>query len=177
MADPFESELQTLISKVARELAHDITRLILRRLGLESAGRSARGKRLGNGQVSQALRQAAGKAPAPRIAAGRRRAGKGSASPATTASTTRARPSAEERAAAYERVAQVVSAGAGMSVGDIERRTSISRSVVVAALKALKEQGRVFMGGTKRFARYAATQPAADKASADARGHAGPDTH
>ncbi|MEO7328808.1 MAG: hypothetical protein ABI193_09540, partial [Minicystis sp.] len=81
----------------------------------------------------------------------------------------RARPSADERAAALDHVAAVVVGASGSSVGEIERQSSLSRGAVIASLKALKEQGRVFMGGTKRFARYAMTQAAADKASVEAR--------
>jgi DNA-binding transcriptional regulator GbsR (MarR family) len=58
----------------------------------------------------------------------------------------------------------------GLSVGEIERASGLSRASVASALKQLKEQGRTFMGGTKRFARYAPTQAAADRASVDARG-------
>ena len=56
------------------------------------------------------------------------------------------------------------------SAGEIERRSALSRAVVAGALKALKDEGRLFMGGTKRFARYATSQATADKASRDARG-------
>jgi DNA-binding transcriptional regulator GbsR (MarR family) len=56
-----------------------------------------------------------------------------------------------------------------MGLGEIERATKLSRSALTSALKALKEEGRVFMGGTRRFARYATSQAAADRASLDAR--------
>jgi ribosomal protein S25 len=163
MADAFEAELEALVSKVARELAHDITRVILRRLGIDGTVRFARNdKRLSAGAVSSALRQAAGKSRPRHPTPPRSRAKSGPVS--------RPRPSVEQRAAAFEKVAQVVEAGSGLSVGEIERQSGVSRSVVIAALKALKEQGRVFMGGTKRFARYALSQSAADKASSEARG-------
>jgi DNA-binding transcriptional regulator GbsR (MarR family) len=57
----------------------------------------------------------------------------------------------------------------GLSSSEIERETALSRAVVSAALKALKEQRRIFMGGTRRFARYAKTQAMADRASLNAR--------
>lgn len=163
MADQFEVELQTLVAKVARELAHDITRLILKRLGIEGTLRVPRGdKRLAAGAVSKALRQVEkGRARRPAPARGREKA----APPPP-----RQRPSAEERAEASERIAMVVEGASGLSVGEIERQSGLPRGVVLSSLKALKEQGRLFMGGTKRFARYALTQAAADKASVEARG-------
>ena len=65
--------------------------------------------------------------------------------------------------------ARIVASSSGLGVGEIERQSGLSRSAVGSALKALKDQGRVFMGGTKRFARYATTQAAADQASLEAR--------
>jgi len=166
MADQFEVELQSLVSKVARELAHDITRLILRRLGIDAAPRSgsSKGHRVSAGAVSKALRQAAKGRP--------KRGGGGRAAPRGRAAPARARKSSEERAAIIEKVAGVVESSDGLSVGEIERESGLSRAAVASALKQLKEQGRTFMGGTKRFARYASTQAAADKASVDARGGA-----
>ncbi len=165
MADPFEAELQSLVSKVTRSLAQDITRLILKRLGIEGTVRAPRGdKRLSSGAVSKALRQAAGKGSARPAPPTRARA--------KPAPVSRARPSADERAAALDHIVAVVAGASGLSVGEIERQSSLSRGTVISSLKALKEQGRVFMGGTKRFARYALTQPAADKASVEARGGA-----
>ena len=66
-------------------------------------------------------------------------------------------------------VERAVSGSSGVSLGDIERQTGISRSILTTALKTLKEEGRIFMGGTRRYARYASTQAAADRASLDAR--------
>lgn len=165
MADQFEVELQSLVGKVARELAHDITRLILRRLGIEGAPLRApsKGHRVSAGAVSKALRQAAKGRPKRSNASSARPRGR-------TAPTTRTRTTSEERAAILEKVAGVVESSSGLSVGEIERESGLSRAAVASALKQLKEQGRTFMGGTKRFARYASTQATADKASVDARG-------
>jgi hypothetical protein len=164
MADQFEVELQSLVTKVARELAQDITRLILRRLGIEGASprTSSRGRGVASGSVTKALRQAAkGRPKGGNAAAGK---AKGRTAP------TRTRTTSEERAAIIEKVAGVVENSDGLSVGEIERESGLSRAAVAAALKLLKEQGRTFMGGTKRFARYASTQTVADRASLDARG-------
>lgn len=166
MADQFEAELQNLVGKVARELAHDITRLILRRLGIEGAPRTgpAKGQRVSAGAVSKALRQAA---------KGRvKRSSSGGSRPRGRTTPARARTTSDERAAILEKVAGVVDGADGLSVGEIERESGLSRAAVASALKQLKEQGRAFMGGTKRFARYASTQAVADKASVDARGGA-----
>lgn len=166
MADQFEVELQSLVSKVARDLAHDVTRLILRRLGIDGAPPRTPGKARGvsAGAVSKALRQAA---------KGRsKRGGAGSVKIKARTAPTRTRTTSEERAAILEKVASVVENGDGLSVGEIERASGLSRTAVASALKLLKEQGRTFMGGTKRFARYASSQGAADQASLDARGGA-----
>lgn len=169
MADQFEIELQGLVTKVARDLAQDITRLILRRLGIEgAASRAASGnkaRRASAGAVSKTLRQA-GKSRPKRPGAP---AGKAKGRPARPPSP---RASAEERAAIIEKIAGVVEKSEGLSVGEIERESGLSRAAVASALKLLKEQGRAFMGGTKRFARYASTQAAADQASLGARGGA-----
>ena len=66
-------------------------------------------------------------------------------------------------------VERALSGSGGMGLGEIERATKLSRSALTSALKALKEEGRVFMGGTRRFARYATSQAAADRASLEAR--------
>ena len=166
MADQFEVELQSLVSKVARDLAQEVTRLILRRLGIDGAPPRApsKGRGVSAGSVSKALRQAAkGRAKRGGAASGKLKA---RSAPARTRTTS------EERAAIVEKVALVVDSSEGLSVGEIERESGLSRTAVASALKLLKEQGRTFMGGTKRFARYASTQAAADQASLDARGGA-----
>jgi DNA-binding transcriptional ArsR family regulator len=167
MADQFEMELQGLVTKVAHDLAQDITRLILRRLGIEGSASRTSGNKARSapaGAVSKTLRQASKSRPK-RMGTP---AGKAKGRPAPP----RARTSSEERAAIIEKIAGVVERSDGLSVGEIERASGLSRAAVASALKLLKEQGRAFMGGTKRFARYASTQAAADQASLDARGGA-----
>jgi hypothetical protein len=161
MADQFEVELQRLVTRVANELAREITSLILRRLGIDE-GRVARGLgRFRGADLPPVLRQGArGK--------GRRGASAGGTRPRGTAP--RARPTTEERAAIVEQVERVVADSGGLSVGEIERSSGLPRSAVASAIKMLKDQGRMFMGGTKRFARYATTQETADRASVEARG-------
>jgi DNA-binding transcriptional ArsR family regulator len=166
MAQPFDAELEELVSKFARDLADQIRTLILRRLGIERAPAATPAR----AAVVRGPRQQPQPPPSVR--------GGGAKRPASTKAATkgpvserrgRARPTNEERAAAIERIARIVGNSGGLSVGEIERQSGLSRSVVGSALKALKDQGRVFMGGTKRFARYATTQQAADQASLEAR--------
>lgn len=169
MADPFEAELERLVSRFARDLAHEVTALILGRLGIERAET----RTLVDGRRRSA--------PSPASAAG---AGGASRSPEKrrAAATPRAkaepqvrrrqRPTREQRAATTEQVAKAVAARSSMNVGELEHETGLSRALITSALKTLKQEGRVFMGGTKRFARYAVTQAAADQANLDARGSA-----
>jgi hypothetical protein len=168
MAHPFETELEELAAKFARDLSHEVTALILRRLGIEKGGgRSAsidRGGGGGGGRLSAA--KAARGAAKPKRGAGKAQAAK---APAAKPSR-RTRATLEERTATLDKVERIVTDNEGLSAGEIERRSNLSRAAVAGALKALKDEGRLFMGGTKRFARYATTQGAADKASRDARG-------
>jgi predicted transcriptional regulator len=69
-----------------------------------------------------------------------------------------------------DRVLRIVQDAKSVSMGDIESRSGLSRPAVAAVIKQLKAENRVYMGGERRFARYATTQAAADRASADARG-------
>ncbi len=153
MAEAFESELERLVQRVANELARDITALILRRLGMQGAEGPAAGTR--------ALRTGA-------AAPGRRPVGRPPRK-ATKPPARRARATSEERAVMLAEVERAVNGSSGMGLGDLERETGIARSTLANALKALKEEGRIFMGGTRRYARYASTQAAADRASLDAR--------
>ncbi|MDI3285204.1 hypothetical protein [Polyangium sp. 15x6] len=166
MAQPFDAELEELVSKFSRDLADQIRALILRRLGIERAPQTRPAPR------ATSVRSAPASAPAAPASSRTKRA------PSRAPATVRApvserrhasRPTTEERAAAIERIARIVGNGSGLSVGEIERQSGFTRSAVGSALKALKDQGRIFMGGTKRFARYASTQTAADQASLEAR--------
>jgi hypothetical protein len=167
MAHPFENELEELTAKFARELSQEVTALILRRLGIEkSASRPSSG-----GGGSGGGRAAATK-PARAAKSKRGSPARSSASSAKTAAkpSRRTRATLEERTATLSKVERIVADNEGLSAGEIERRSNLSRAAVAAALKSLKDDGRLFMGGTKRFARYATTQTAADKASREARG-------
>jgi ribosomal protein S25 len=158
MADAFEHEIEELVAKVTGELARDIAALILRRLGIENGqahgwvppkvGRPRRGRPAANHAEAKPARSAA---------AGKRR-GK------------RSRASADEMTERVERIVRIVEQSDGVSSSDIEKKAKLPRNVVQAAIRTLREQGRIFMGGTKRFARYATSQKHADAASVAAHG-------
>jgi DNA-binding transcriptional ArsR family regulator len=163
MAQPFDAELEELVSKFARDLADQIRSLILRRLGIERTAAAPRA-------ASRPLPPRSAPASTPSPGRGKRTAAPRAAARAPVSERGRgARQTSEERAATIERIARIVSSSAGLSVGEIERQSGLSRSAVGSALKALKDQGRIYMGGTKRFARYATSQAVADQASLEAR--------
>ena len=68
-----------------------------------------------------------------------------------------------------EKVFRIVQSREGVAVGDVVKATGLARGPATAALKALKQEGRIYMGGSRRFARYAMTQAGAEKASEAAR--------
>jgi biotin operon repressor len=155
MADAFEREIEELVSRVAGDLARDIAGLILRRLGIENGEAHGWAKPAATGRRRGRPAAAAANGKAPRAA---KRGGK------------RTRASSNEMADRVEKVARAVDQSDGVSSSDIERKTKLSRNVVQAAIRTLREQGRIFMGGQKRFARYASSQKAADAASVAAHG-------
>jgi hypothetical protein len=93
------------------------------------------------------------------------RAPKGSAKRRARRSTA---PSAE-RAAALEAVERIVKSGSGVSASDVARAAKIKQTRAAAALKELKLAKRIFQGGDRRFARYAADAKTALQASQHAR--------
>jgi hypothetical protein len=155
MSGPFDKELESIANShtqdFARKLAHEVANLILRKLGIDHA--SVPGATSGRKKAAKAAAPAAKAAPAKKAAA----------APA------KKRSNGEDRASALEKVFRVVQARDGVAVGDVVKATSLDRGPVAAALKALKEEGRIFMGGSRRFARYALSQGAADRASETAR--------
>lgn len=178
MSGPFDKELESIASththEFARKLAHEVANLILRKLGIEHAAlaafaQSGSSKKKGVKAVLPA-KLASGKkaaaAPAALPAASASAASPGSTAVAAAA---RKRPNGEDRASALEKVFKIVQARDGVAVGEVVKATSLERGSVAAALKALKEEGRIHMGGSRRFARYALSQAAADRASETAR--------
>jgi hypothetical protein len=163
MANSFDAELEQIISRFARDLAREITSLMLRRLGLQHPP----------AQTPDRSRSAKASPPPPAAAGRKPRAGAAPRTPLPAASAApprrRVRLPSQARTDAIERVEQTVAGSSGLSSSEIERETALSRAIVSAALKTLKDQGRLFMGGTRRFARYAKTQSIADRASLNAR--------
>src|SRR4051794_41114434 len=104
MADPFESELEELVSRYARELSREITALILRRLGIGPAAGAPR--RAARGGLVTAR---------PRARAAR----------AQRAPARRARSSAAELSAVREKVLRIVANAQGLSLGQIERSAGL----------------------------------------------------
>jgi phenylpyruvate tautomerase PptA (4-oxalocrotonate tautomerase family) len=182
MAEGLERDLEELIERHARELARDVTALLLRRLGLPSASSLAMGpqaapnpRATGSREVVTTEASAAPNPDAPPPPPTRTLLDAASHPPARSARRERAtkpdgapvrhRSTLAEKAHAIERVAEVIGASDGLSLGEIERAAGLPRPVVASAIKALKDGGRVFMGGTKRLARYATTLEVAERAS------------
>lgn len=161
MAQPFDAELEELVNKFSRDLAEQIRDLLLRRLGIERASTPK--------VPAKVSIPRSGPASSPLTLRSKRGGPRSSTRVPVSERRQTNRASAEEKNQTLDRIARFVGTGEGLSAGEIERGTGFSKAVVSAALKALKEQGRVFMGGTKRFARYAGTQAIADRASEQAR--------
>lgn len=174
MAQPFEAELEELVAKFARQLKDEVTDLILRRLGIERAaprplaGPKVSAPKSARAPVASKRARGVGARPAKAVAAEGAGGGAGGG-----ANKKRSRATTEERAQTLTAIERIVAASEGLSAGEVERKVGLSSAVVAGALKALKAQKRIYMGGTKRFARYAMTQSAADKASRESRGGRG----
>jgi hypothetical protein len=168
MSGPFDKELEAIANThtqdFARKLAHEVANLILRKLGIEhgSAPISSPSPSVAPARKKAAVAKAAPVAPAPAAKAA-------PAKKAAAAAPQKRRASGEDRATVVDKVLRVVTSRDGVAVGDVVKATGLDRGPVAAALKSLKEEGRIHMGGTRRFARYAASQAAADRASEAAR--------
>jgi hypothetical protein len=82
-----------------------------------------------------------------------------------------------ERQEVLNSVERIVKSSNGVSASDVARQASIPQTRAAAALKELKLAKRIFQGGDRRFARYAADAKTAEQASLNARKTAsGPST-
>jgi len=166
MSGPFDKELESIANAhtqdFARKLAHEVASLVLRRLGLESNALEAQSPSPPKKKIAPPPAKAAPVKPPPAKAAPAK-----AAAPAKKAAP--ARESNGDRTTVVERVLRVVSSREGVAVADVVKSTGLERAPVAAALKALKEERRIFMGGNRRFARYAMTPAAAEQASQAAR--------
>src|SRR5262249_24389597 len=133
MSGPFDKELESIANvhtqEFARKLAHEVAKLILRKLGIDHA--TALGPTKG-----VLARKKAGKLVA---AAG---AAKGAAAKKVPPSSKR-RSNGEDRASVLEKVFKVISGREGVAVAEIVKATSLERSLVTSALRSLKEEGRI----------------------------------
>lgn len=176
MSGPFDKELEVITSQYtqdfARKLAAEVQNLILRKLGIDqtsaasssaSPGVAAQKKPTPAKKPAAPAPKAAAPAPAPKAAAPAKKA----APPPAPAKAKRS--NGEDKASIVDKVFRIVSSREGVAVGDVVKTTGLERGSVAAALKALKEEGRIYMGGNRRFARYATSQAAADRASETAR--------
>lgn len=80
-----------------------------------------------------------------------------------------ARQSPEESEAKAAKFVELVKKRPGIAAGEITKELRITRSQFIRLSAKVRESGRVFRGGDRRFARYATTQAAADAAAANAR--------
>jgi hypothetical protein len=82
-----------------------------------------------------------------------------------------------ERQEVLNSVERIVKASNGVSASDVARQAGIPQTRAAAALKELKLAKRIFQGGDRRFARYAADLKTAEQAGLNARKTAsGPST-
>lgn len=81
-------------------------------------------------------------------------------------------PVSGDRQLVLDAVEQVVKSGSGVSASDVAKAANIPQTRAAAALKELKLAKRIFQGGDRRFARYAADPKTAELASDTARKHA-----
>ncbi len=189
MSGPFDKELESIANAhtqdFARKLAHEVANLILRRLGIDQDAIANARPAPAKGKAAPASTPTSTPTPAPRVA--KKKAApapkpEAKAAPAPAAKAAPAKkvvaPAAaapkraegnEDRASVVDKVFRVVSSSTGVAVGDVVKATGLERGPVTAALKALKEEGRIFMGGNRRFARYAMSLAIAEKASETAR--------
>lgn len=176
MSGPFDKELEAIATQhtqdFARKLAFEVQDLVLRKLGIERASAAA----------AATVAPASTLRPAPKTAAAIRPAApkKGVKTPppppaakpppaVKVAPAPQKRENGQDRATALEQVFRVVQNREGVAVADIVKVTNLERGSVASALRMLKEEGRICMGGSRRFARYAMNQAAADRASEVAR--------
>ena len=166
MSGPFDKELESIANahtqEFARKLAHEVASLVLRRLGLDDKSLESLSPASSKKKPAKPAQKAApASKPAPKSAPAKAAAPAKKAAPANRENG--------DRATVVEKVLRFVTTREGVAVADVVKATGLARSQAAAALKALKEERRIFMGGSRRFARYAMTPAAAEQASEAAR--------
>ena len=128
--------------------------------GASGGTRARRGRgRPAGGNASAAARPAPARAAAKGRAGGRKRGG----------GRGRGGANAAQRTELLDKLERIVKSGQGMSASEIARESGVAQSQVAARLKELKTAKRIFQGGDRRFARYAADPKTAEQASLNAR--------
>ena len=66
-------------------------------------------------------------------------------------------------------VAKYIKSSKGVALADVVAATKLTKPQAAGAIRELKQAGKVYQGGDRRFARYASSKKAAEKASLAAR--------
>ena len=167
--DAFSAQIVELVRRMPDEA---ILELVKNRLGMapfRELKQESRGRR---------ARRARAAEPAPVEPAGRK-SKRFVESVASVASVASEQPKAQrprraasvspDRKKTLESVERVVKASTGVSASEVARAAGIPQPRAAAALKELKLEKRIFQGGDRRFARYAADAKIAEAASLAAR--------
>ena len=88
---------------------------------------------------------------------------------ATSSPRRRTRATTASRGELLVTVERVVKGASGLSAREVAKAAGVPQPRAASALKVLKKAKRIFQGGERRFARYAASASAAERASLDAR--------
>ena len=139
--DPFSAQIVQFVRQMPAEA---ILALVRQRLGVSPAAANGKGD----------LRSVAS---APSAVASSRSNGR------------RTRSTSADRTALLATVERVVKAGSGLSASDVAKAAGVAQTRVAAAIRELKQSKRIFQGGDRRFARYAADTSTAKRASLAAR--------
>lgn len=146
--DPFSAQIVKLVRNMPDEALLELVRNQLNLTG-SSAGaraRAARNTLSGMREASGALASAGGEA-------------KGRA----------ARQSPDARKQLLSSVESTVKSSQGLSASEVAKKLKAPQSRIAAALRELKQSKRIYQGGDRRFARYAADARTAKQASISAR--------
>jgi hypothetical protein len=155
--DAFSAQIVELVRKMPDEAILELVKHQLGALGVSPVrGLSSASDR--RGRTARVVGNGAAKAK--RVAASaKRRPGRPRKAPAVSA----------ERQETLSSVERFVKASSGMSASEVAKSAGIPQTRAAAALKELKIAKRIFQGGDRRFARYAADSRTAELASLNAR--------
>lgn len=148
--DPFTAKIVEYVRSLPDEALLELVRA---HLGSGGAVQLVSG---GTGQKRGGVKRAVTAAAAPAPKQGRKK-------------TRGKRASAEERQEILETVEGLVKKSRGVSSSEVAKKAGVPKSRVTAALRELKSARRIFQGGERRFARYAADAKTAKNASLRAR--------